>query len=138
MPETYEIVKCLEVCSSEQSSFLKAVSRECVTDVALTPDASILLFTDTRGTLSIYFPSENHGVFSLTHFGNIKFIRIVSGGNTDKFALLLAAERLMYWSNLESFLLKSALVNQDSECLFSLLRGAINYPDSDGSYPVSV
>ncbi|KAA3679180.1 uncharacterized protein DEA37_0006939, partial [Paragonimus westermani] len=57
---------------------------------------------------------------------------------TEKFALLLAAERLMYWPNLESFLLKSALVNQDSECLFSLLRGAINYPDSDGSYPVFI
>ncbi|KAF7234188.1 hypothetical protein EG68_12376, partial [Paragonimus skrjabini miyazakii] len=166
MPESYEIVKYLEVCSSEQSSLLKAVSRkllnvlsfgrkilildsnyaiissvthcECVTDVALTPDASILLFTDTRGTLSIYFPSEDRGVFSLTHFGSIKFIRIVSDENTGKFSLLLAAERLIYWPDLESFLLKSALVNQDSECLFSLLRGAIDYPDSDGSYPVSI
>ncbi|KAF8569553.1 hypothetical protein P879_03539 [Paragonimus westermani] len=163
MPEIYEVVKYLEVCSSEQPSLLKAVSSrflnvlslgrkilildsnyaivssvthcECVTDVALTPDASILLFTDTRGTLSIYFPSESHGVFSLVI---VVSAHVSDSCGTDKFALLLAAERLMYWLNLESFLLKSALVNQDSECLFSLLRGAINCPDSDGSYSVFI
>ncbi|KAF5401116.1 hypothetical protein PHET_05295 [Paragonimus heterotremus] len=110
MPESYEIVKCLEVCSSEQSSFLKVVSRKLL---------NVLSF----GRKILILDSNYAIVSSVTHC---------------KFSLLLAAERLMYWPDLESFILKSALVNQDSECLFSLLQGAVNYPDSDDSYPVSI
>ncbi|TGZ65486.1 hypothetical protein CRM22_005847 [Opisthorchis felineus] len=160
MTGTYEVIECLEVANDDQPIEVHGISETrvhlfsfdrslllcnqdysvtsslthntVVTGIAITPDGSVILFTDQKGALNIYLPTEDDRTFSLSTFGIVRTVRILPLSE-DKFDLLLLTDQLLHWTSLDLTTFKSALTKNDTEAFNLLIQKAVRYPASSFS-----
>ncbi|KAH8852420.1 kinetochore associated 1 [Schistosoma japonicum] len=86
-----------------------------IVKVCSPPSVLFLFFLDEQGLFNVYLPEKRSLAFSLTHFGRIFDLQLVTTSAVSFDLLLRSGDSLLLWRDINSLQLHSELIEQNFE-----------------------